>query len=413
MATGKVDFGLAATDREETQRRVSPLPRPGRKDPDSPCQVEPGEPMRDDNGPTTTVVMWGGTAMLSFESVESVSDLKSLEADWISLQGRAPHTPFQDWAWHHCWWKNVGESLHQKPFMMTAWDRSTLKLVVPFCISKDGDVLQWSAGEVSDYCDVLAEKHDSGLVPKAVSRAFSKFPGTRLRMKQTRHDSLAYREVTKIRNVTSRDDYICPILYLDRSGKDTPQAGIDRRVLADANRQRRRLGEIGPVTLKEFTDADAIRSCAGKIIADKKDWLARRGLKNILCTDPGESFLAEALPHLSSRGSVHASALQLDGQPLSSYISLVHGKRYYYYFGSWDYAWGNYSPGKLHLMDLISYAAGNGFTEFDMLRGDEEYKKKISTDFVVIHSIETEKKRSRVLVQKVARKLKSLLGLPR
>jgi len=348
--------------------------------------------------------------MISYELVESVEELRSLEGAWTALQEQAQHTPFQDWAWHHSWWKHLGAVKGQRQFIMTAWESSRLKLILPLAISKNGDELQWSAGEVSDYCDAVVAREDVWLIPQAVDRSLSKFSGARLKMKQVRRDSLAYGELSKMKKHLEHDDFVCPVVHVDPQGYDSWMSSVDRKAAGEANRRMRRLKEAGEVSLRVSSGVDEIQASVTQLITDKKEWLIRRGANNILCTDAGIYFLNEALICMEINKHVHVTSLKCDDVTIANQISFIHGERYYYYFGAWNLSWKNFSPGKLHMLLLVKYAHENGFKEFDMLRGAEEYKDAFSSSTNTLIELDFERAGVYAFLKSVAGNIKRSIG---
>jgi len=57
-----------------------------------------------------------------------------------------------------------------------------------------------------------------------------------------------------------------------------------------------------------------------------------------------------------------------------------HKSHYYFYQNGWNPDFSKYSIGMLHLIMFIEYAIQNGAKTFDLLRGDEGYKYKLSND---------------------------------
>uniref|UniRef100_I2Q327 Protein involved in cellulose biosynthesis (CelD) n=1 Tax=Desulfovibrio sp. U5L TaxID=596152 RepID=I2Q327_9BACT len=327
--------------------------------------------------------------MVTYELIETVADLPALSDAWPELLRQGGHTPFQEWSWHRAWWEHLGPGLGQAPFFMTAWEGGRLRAVVPLAVAKEGSVLQWSAAEVSDYCDVVQAEGAGEVVAAAMDKAFSRFRGDAVRLRQLRPESRALAALAGKKRFSRAEDVACPHLVLHAAGYAGWVETANRKDMADANRLRRRLGEIGEVGLAEVAEASAVAPFVGALIADKREWLDRRGAGNLLCSEAGERFLADAAGGMPA-GMAHPAALTCGGEGIARYLSFVGNGRYHYYLGSWNYAWKRFAPGRLLMLDLIRWAHENGCREFDLLRGEEAYKDSVATGATVLSRFEKE-----------------------
>jgi CelD/BcsL family acetyltransferase involved in cellulose biosynthesis len=327
--------------------------------------------------------------MVTYELIERPADLSALGGGWRELSRQGGHTPFQEWGWHRAWWEHLGPGLGQTPFIMTAWAKGRLRAVVPLAVAKEGSLLQWSAAEVSDYCDVVEAEGAGDVAAKALDKAFSLFRGDCVRLRQLRPDSRALAVLAGQKRFSRTRDAACPHLVLHAAGYDGWTQTANRKDMADANRLRRRLGEIGDVELAEVTDASAVAPFVRALVADKREWLARRGAGNLLCSEAGERFLADAVRDMPG-GMAHLAALACGGEAIARYLSFLGNGRYHYYLGSWNYAWKRFAPGRLLMLDLIRWAHEHGCREFDLLRGEEAYKDSVATGATVLSRFEKE-----------------------
>lgn len=322
--------------------------------------------------------------MTSYELIHSRDGLQSLETQWDRLLEKGEHTPFQEWAWHAAWWRHLGDSLGQRPFFVTAWNGSDLVAVLPLSIARGGNVLQWSAAEASDYCDLVAAKQDAVLAGKTLGKALAWFQGTDVRLTQVRPGSLAHDQFHRLGKFSSRDDFVCPLIRLNGAGFDEWLRTVDRKAVSEAGRRRRKLNAVGASRLRDVSEEDEIARFVPAMIADKQQWLCRRQARNILCTKEGEAFLSEALRALNRKGVAHVSAFECGSEVIARQIAFRKDGRYYYYFGAWDSSWKDFAPGRLMMLDLIRYAHDNKMEIFDMLRGEEDYKRAFASDASIL-----------------------------
>lgn len=90
------------------------------------------------------------------------------------------------------------------------------------------------------------------------------------------------------------------------------------------------------------------------------------------------AFFTKGTEIFAKAGTLHLSALVLDGKILATYWGLVHGRHYYGLLISNETGeWLKYSPGRvLHYLLLQHFHAG-GFTCLDLGIGDEPWKQAV------------------------------------
>lgn len=97
-----------------------------------------------------------------------------------------------------------------------------------------------------------------------------------------------------------------------------------------------------------------------------------------------EDFLTEVM-RTQMRNSVHAAFkagwlqlafMEVDGKKAAGYLNFDYDNRIYVYNSGLDFDYGDLSPGWVLLGYLLQWANENGRTEFDFMRGDEDYKYK-------------------------------------
>ncbi|MFA5362080.1 MAG: GNAT family N-acetyltransferase [Candidatus Omnitrophota bacterium] len=84
---------------------------------------------------------------------------------------------------------------------------------------------------------------------------------------------------------------------------------------------------------------------------------------------------------------LNISILTLDGKSIAAYYSFTFSGKIYGYLTGFDPAYKNYSPGSVCLWESLLYFEQNGFTEFDFLRGEEEYKRDWSKNYRSIENV--------------------------
>ena len=97
-----------------------------------------------------------------------------------------------------------------------------------------------------------------------------------------------------------------------------------------------------------------------------------------------EDFLTEVM-RTQMRTSVHAAFkagwlqlafMEVDGHKAAGYLNFDYGDHIWVYNSGLDFDYGDLSPGWVLLGYLLQWANEHGRSEFDFMRGDEDYKAK-------------------------------------
>jgi CelD/BcsL family acetyltransferase involved in cellulose biosynthesis len=84
-------------------------------------------------------------------------------------------------------------------------------------------------------------------------------------------------------------------------------------------------------------------------------------------------------------GCLQLSFLEIGGQKAAGYLSFDYLNRIWVYNSGLDTRFSEYSPGWVLLAHLLQWANENGKSEFDFMRGDEDYKYRFgATDRTIV-----------------------------
>jgi CelD/BcsL family acetyltransferase involved in cellulose biosynthesis len=157
--------------------------------------------------------------------------------------------------------------------------------------------------------------------------------------------------------------------------------GVSQSLRGDINRQMRRLEQLGKIELHVYANNEmsaALMSLKTMLEEHKTKW--------------PKSYKAPGFHELLIRnclnsGILHISELLLDNQPISWHIGFNYKSRYYWYMPVYRPEFQQYSPGKMHLYMCIAEALRKGITVFDLLKGDEDYKRQWTKDSLSLFSL--------------------------
>jgi CelD/BcsL family acetyltransferase involved in cellulose biosynthesis len=322
---------------------------------------------------------------MEFTLHRNASELIPLATDWnLLLSESISHIPFLRFEYLSAWWttRGGGEWPESELAVVTARQAGRLAGVAPLFISRnsDGDpaLLLLGSIEISDYLDVIARPTDlpdflNGLMD------FIAQPGTPdwrlLDWHNLPEDSptlpLLKAEAGLRRwTFTQERTYHVPSITL-AGDFETYLAGIDKKQRHEIRRKMRRAEDCGRNVRWYIVEQAA--SLDGEVEA----------LLDLMAEDPEKAaFLTSAMRlqmRLACRAAFECGWLQLaflevDGQKAAGYLNFDYLNRIWVYNSGMDRRFMDISAGWVLLGYLLRWANENKRTEFDFMRGNEDYK---------------------------------------
>jgi CelD/BcsL family acetyltransferase involved in cellulose biosynthesis len=312
--------------------------------------------------------------------VTEISDsgaLERLRPEWTALWQRSAEVgPFQHPDWLLAWWRHVGAG---ELFVLTVRDDADLVAVAPFFIYSDPArslrQLTLLGNGISDRCDILLDPNSPGAASALLAglRARRSYwnchdfrdlpPGSVLLTMQSEFGSPLAEDVPSV-VVDLADSF---------AGKD---GAASAKLLADLRRCQKRAKELGPIHIKFAEEADVPDALEGLFGLHGSRWRAR-GQCGVLGGPAIEAFHRELADRFARRGWLRLYCLFLQDRMVAANYGFSLRRRAYSYIGGFDPAFAKLSPGRIVLFESIRHAAGEGAVEFDLLRGREDYKRRL------------------------------------
>jgi len=334
------------------------------------------------------------------DALDDEGALDRLADDWRALHDAAPAaTPFQSWEWARAWWSHRRRG--RLVVLCARAGDGTLVGLLPLVIAPYGPTrrLTFLGAPEADYQDLLALPAHAD----AVRDAFAGWLAGAARawdvidLPDVREDSALATLAPPSPGLAARRfvHRVCPYLPLDGDWRLAAGKQLRDRI----GRKRRKLGRDFAV------DFDVVAGDELPHALDDLFWLhdrrwRRRGLRGAFSRPSVRRFHRELAARFDARGWLRLHRLRVDGKTRAAFYCFADGARVYYYLSGFDLDFGRYSPGAVLMARAVEDAQSAGARVFDLLRGDENYKREWGA---------RERRTVRIVVTK-RRSLRSLLA---
>ncbi len=334
---------------------------------------------------------------MEFTLHRSFTELEPLAGEWNGLLTESStHVPFLRYEYLQSWWETRGGGEWPDSHLAVVVAREDGKLagVAPLFSAKNREgepaLLLLGSIEISDYLDVIVSPHDlpvfipglldfldhsgpAGLsvaAPEAESKPWQTLDWHNLPDASPTLPVLKTETEKRGWNFSVNQTYHAPSIPL-AGDYETYLCGIDKKQRHEIRRKMRRIGDSGSdVRWYIVTDGDTLDAEVDAFMV-------------MMTEEPDKAkFLTEEMRrqmHLSSRaafenGWLQLTFLEVDGQKAAGYLNFDYQNRIWVYNSGIERRFLELSPGWVLLGHLLQWANENKRSEFDFMRGNEDYK---------------------------------------
>jgi len=313
----------------------------------------------------------------SFERFESFFTNKESHLDWNCL--------FVLPVWLKTWWDIFGDT--NKPTILSGYRNGTCIGIAPLRIQEE--TARFIGDEnVCDYQDmVVAPDHHNEFLEAILSHL--KKNGIRfLQLGTLRPDSVSF---TELPNQAKRHGYtvICDQIthsheiVLPRTwGAYLQMLGGKQR--HEVRRKLRRLNEAGQIRFRVIKRPDEISENMEIFFSMFK---GSRPDKSEFLTDQMVSFFLSLAQRMAQQGFLRLSFLDIDQVPAAGVMCFDFNDTIFLYNNGYDPRFGDLSAGFLSKVYSIKDSIDRGRLRYDLLKGDEGYKKRLGSISVPLYQL--------------------------
>jgi CelD/BcsL family acetyltransferase involved in cellulose biosynthesis len=322
---------------------------------------------------------------MEFSLHNDFSDLKRLANDWNTLLAEsATHVPFLRYEYLSAWWetRGGGEWPVSELAVVTAHQDGRLAGIAPMFSTHNADgepaLLLLGSIEISDYLDIIARPGDlpfflAGLLDFVERPASLNWRLLDWHNLPENSPTLAalQAEAEKRGWIFSQDrTYHVPSIPLP-GDFEAYLAGIDKKQRHEIRRKMRRAEESGRDVRWYIVEEGASLETEVQAFMEM---MAEDPEKAAFLTTPMRRQMQLICKAAFENGWLQMAFLEVDGQKAAGYLNFDYLNRIWVYNSGIDRRFLDLSAGWVLLGHLLQWANENKRTEFDFMRGNEEYK---------------------------------------
>jgi CelD/BcsL family acetyltransferase involved in cellulose biosynthesis len=315
--------------------------------------------------------------------VTEMTEVEALADEWRPLaerRGNAFVTP----EWFLAWMRGCGDGWEPRVTVVRNTEGG-LRGLLPLVSSTDGGRQTLRFCPVGDRFHPVADVKDETAVAIAAAPVVaSPDRGFRsLLLENVDADGgwwRAFAEASpKTMATVRRDESVLPLVEL--AGLDWKEylAGRSRQLRSQLGRKLRSLRKEHDVQFRRTRRAEEVADDLGILFRLHDARWAERPEDSAFSDPAVREFHLEFAAAALERGWLRLTAMEVDGVPIAALYGWLIGGRWSYYQAGFDPEWSRHSPGFLLLGETIEAAIEEGASEYDMLLGEEPFKRRFAT----------------------------------
>jgi len=292
---------------------------------------------------------------------------------------------FCTWEWIYTWWEHFGGAY--EPVILAVYDGTAMKGILPLALQKPNMTKGPLKGRVLSYCgsrevypdhlDIIGSSEDAPSCLSAVfeylSGAFDAWDVIEIGLLSEGSTLLSYVNDGHLRyDADVKQTTKAPFIPLEGGLEKYMMSFDSKKRYSIRSRQKKIYAQLG---------AHYAASAPPENTADLRSLFRLHAMraerKNIVSTFQGEAlfgFHDALIRRLDGGARAWLRLIKNSSGPIAVFYGFSFCGRLSYYQIGLDTTMEQYAPGKVLMFEAIKEACDSGHTEFDFLRGDEEYK---------------------------------------
>jgi CelD/BcsL family acetyltransferase involved in cellulose biosynthesis len=298
------------------------------------------------------------------------------------LSGSITDTPFLRYEYQHAWWEHHGGGEWQNAQLVLVTAREDEKLIgiAPLFISEyDGQsaLLLIGSIEISDYLDLIVRMEDhTRFITGLLDFLASSLPDTWCgldwyNLPDSSPTLAALKAESAQRGWTHLEEMYRPTPRIALNGDFDEYLGrVEKKQRHEIRRKMRRAEESGRGVRWYISDMKDVEAETDVFLGLMEHDQGKAGFLHDSMRDQMRAVIRTA----HENGWLWLAFLEADGQRIAAALNFDYNNKLWGYNAGVNRDFMDLSPGWVLLGYVLQWACENKRTEFDFMRGDEEYK---------------------------------------
>lgn len=315
-------------------------------------------------------------------------DFAALGTEWEDLYHNCPvATPFQSWAWLFSWWESFGGNFELR--LVTFRDEDLLVGIMPLMLdSLWGNLsrLLFIGNGPSDHLDVLArEGWETPVTAAAVSALREMHSWHVADLQEVRPEAVVWRILREWPgHHTHAWQSGCPVI--DVKPWEEMLVPLSKNLRSTVRRAIRRAERDGVIC--ELAGVEDVERAARRCVELHREMWQGRDIAPEHLTEKFESHIVAAASRMTVRGLGGISEFRRGRDVIASHLLLFgHGFVGEHLLGANQEAIQRYQVSSLNVWDAVNVARSTNSARVSLLRGEEPYKLRWSSEVVPNHRV--------------------------
>lgn len=322
--------------------------------------------------------------------VKEVDDFQILKDDWNNLLKRnvLGDNVFLTWEWLSAWWRRFGEG--RKLLLLVVEDQGEVIAIAPLMLSKYklpalGTIkkVEFIGVKHADYNNFIILRNERDCLKLIANYLVDVADWDWIELKEIpeTEENLNYLQnlfsgAPSNLKLSKRICNICPYIPLPESF-DILLKKLSKNMRQNLNKYLRRIKAHYKVEFKRYDEAGLNVDEAMRIFINLHEtrWGTEESHGAFGSNPDFQDFHMKVARIFAEKDWLGLYFLTANDEPISAQYTFEYEEKIYYYLGGFDPNYAQYSVGNLTIMFLLERGIKKGFKEYDMMRGNEYYKR--------------------------------------
>lgn len=285
-------------------------------------------------------------------------------------------TPFQTWEWQSTWHRVLGS--RKQPHVWTLWEGKDLIGLYPMVrTGAPWKVLRPMGCGPSDYLHPIARRRCEGRVAESLTGYLSGMKKCQIvdiqQLRENKEFAVTQSKACEPAGAVL-DQATCLVVDLPPN-YDVYVSGLSKSLRYDVRRLDRQAAAGEKLQIDTATSATVGKGMDALFECHHRRW-RKRGLPGAFLGKRLQRFHREWAQIAADNDWMRLSVLRFEGEVIGAIYAMSLDGTCYFYQSGFDPGKSSISPGTLLVAHTIRQAISEGRSQFDLMRGDEPYKRR-------------------------------------